>query len=209
MQIDAEEEVIEKDDDSVIQALIAQGKKSDASNRAVQKMVSEALGELAIAITELAASKEESGEPNEDLGKTISESITALAKTISEQKTDFAPITEANNAILAAIETINKASSKSNNSLVSMVMSMQDQNKALIESLKELKGSDKYDETLQKTIAMIGKSNEVITSKINIPDYSKEITGLADAIKSRPTSFTVSFQRSPGGITAATITPKN
>lgn len=208
MQIDAEEEVIEKDDDSVIQALIAQGKKSDASNRAVQKMVSEALGELAIAITELAASKEESGEPNEDLGKTISESITALAKTISEQKTDFA-ITEANNAILAAIETINKASSKSNNSLMSMVMSMQDQNKALIESLKELKGSDKYDETLQKTIAMIGKSNEVITSKINIPDYSKEITGLADAIKSRPTSFTVSFQRSPGGITAATITPKN
>lgn len=203
MIIDQEEEVKEKDDDSVVQALIAQGKKNDANNRAVQKMISEALAELSIAITELA----EAGTPGDaNLGKTISESLGQLSKTISEQKTDLSPITEANKAILSAIEAINKASVKSNNSLVEMVIDMQNQNSKLIEALKELKGTDKYDEFLKRTMETIGKSNEAV-SKIKMPDFSKEIISLTEAIKSRPTSYTIEFNRSRGMIVSAIIKP--
>lgn len=206
MEIDQDEEIVkEKDDDSVIQALIAQGKKTDASNRAVQKMITEALDGLAIAITELA----EAGTPaDSNLGKTISQSLEQLTKTISGQKTDLSPITEANKAILTAIETINKASTKSNSSLLNMVMAMQDQNKELIGALKELKGSDKYEDYLKRTIEAIGKSNEFVT-KFKIPDYSKEIALLAEAISARPKEYKIEFYRNygSGNISSAIIKP--
>ena len=207
MVIDQEEEIKEKDDDSVVQALIAQSKKSDAHNRNVQKMITEALEGLSIAITELA----EAGTPiDNNLGKTISEGLTGLTKAISDQKaTDFSPITETNKSILAAIETINKASSKSNNNLVNMVLAMQDHNKELVTALKELKGTDNYEEFFKKTVEAIGKSNEFI-SQFKMPDYSKEINLLTEAIKSRPTSYKIEFTRNYGSatITSATITPK-
>lgn len=163
--------------------------------------LSNAIGALSKAILELVDIKKPT---DGSLEKTLLES---LSNIFADQKTDLTPITETNKAILSAIQAINSSSNKTNSGIAGVVLSIQEQNKELIEVLKKMKGTDKYEESFKKIIETIVKSNDTIAKSIKMPDYSKEITALTEAIKSRPTSYEITYTRNAGWINSARITP--
>jgi ABC-type transporter Mla subunit MlaD len=199
-----DDELEEQDLDERITELKEKNKKvKNAYNQTLMKV----LDSLAVAITELAVS----GTPTDkSIGQNIAESFEKLAASIEQNVSDINTVVDSNKTISGIVETIKKDSFKTAETMTKVVANMQDQTKFLIKALDDIqKTKPEYQTTINEIVRTINKSNEVILTKLQFPDYSKQLSELAQAIASRPTEFTMYFTRSMNSrlITSARISP--
>ena len=148
--------------------------------------------------------KEEKEEPEAEkpddalLAKAITDSIGELSKVIKDLS-----VSESYQAIQKAIEAIQSSTNKTTTNVGAIILELQAQQKKILEAVKEKPEKEEDDgQEYQEIIAAL--------KSIKIPDYSKEIKDLTEAIKARPTKFTITFNRNYGGgsIVSATIEGK-